>query len=63
MLMKLLLLKLVLFLFSQLIMLNLQEQPINALEKYGFIDVLGKANICSNVEEAIERANSLLEKN
>jgi len=48
---------------TQLIMLNLQEQPINALEKYGFIDVLGKANICSNVEEAIERANSLLEKN
>jgi SulP family sulfate permease len=47
---------------TELIMLNLQEQPINALEKYGFLDVLGKENICSNVEQAIERANFLLEK-
>ena len=46
---------------TQLILLNLQEQPINALEKYGFIEILGKENICSNVEEAIDRANSLLE--
>lgn len=46
---------------TELIMLNLQEQPINALGKYGFIDVLGEANICSNVEQAIERANALLE--
>lgn len=45
---------------TQLIILNLQEQPFNALEKYGFIDVLGKENFCSNVEEAIDRANLLL---
>ncbi|MBZ9685125.1 sulfate permease [Clostridium estertheticum] len=47
---------------TQLIMLNLQEHPINVLEKYGFIDMLGKDNICSNVEAAIDRANILLEK-
>ena len=45
---------------TQLIILNLQEQPFNALEKYGFIDILGKENFCSNVEEAIDRANLLL---
>lgn len=45
---------------TQLIMLNLQEQPINTLEKYGFVEILGRENFCSNVEEAIERANSLL---
>lgn len=45
---------------TQLIMLNLQEQPINALEKYGFVKTLGKENFCSNVDAAIERANTLL---
>ncbi|MCB2289128.1 sulfate permease [Clostridium sp. CS001] len=45
---------------TQLIMLNLQEQPISTLEKYGFVETLGRENFCSNVEEAIERANSLL---
>lgn len=47
---------------TQLIILNLQEQPTTVLSNYGFIDVLGEKNICSNVEEAIERANILLEK-
>lgn len=47
---------------TQLIMLNLQEHPINVLKKYGFINMLGEENICSNVEEAIKRANILLEK-
>ena len=45
---------------TQLIMLNLQEQPINALQKYGFVSTLGKENFCSNVEQAIQRANALL---
>jgi len=45
---------------TELIMLNLQEQPFQALEKYGFIDDLGNENICSNVKQAIERANTLL---
>lgn len=47
---------------TELIMLNLQAQPLNALEKYGFIDVLGKENICNSVDDAIERANFLLVK-
>ncbi|MBU3188662.1 sulfate permease [Clostridium bowmanii] len=47
---------------TQLIILNLQEQPTTVLCNYGFIDKLGEANICSNLDEAIERANILLEK-
>ncbi|MGV8982247.1 SulP family inorganic anion transporter [Clostridium sp.] len=47
---------------THLIILNLQEQPTTVLSKYGFIGLLGEANICSNVDEAIERANILLKK-
>jgi len=46
---------------TQLIMLNLQEQPINVLQKYGFVNALGKENFCSNIDQAIERANTLLD--
>lgn len=47
---------------TQLILLNLQYQPLNALEKYGFIEILGSENICNSVDVAIDRANSLLAK-
>ena len=47
---------------TDLILLNLQEQPTSVLSKYGFIDNLGEENICSNVELAINRANILLEE-
>jgi SulP family sulfate permease len=47
---------------TQLIMLNVQEQPTTLLSKYGFIDMIGKDNLCTNVEDAIERANFLLLK-
>jgi len=46
---------------THLIILNLQSQPTTVLGKYGFIDALGVENICSNVDEAIERANFLLD--
>jgi SulP family sulfate permease len=46
---------------TQLIILNLQEQPINVLEKYGFVNILGKQNFCSTIDQAIERANTLLD--
>ena len=47
---------------TYLIILNLQSQPTTVLGNYGFIDALGVENICSNVDEAIERANILLDK-
>jgi SulP family sulfate permease len=47
---------------TDLIILNLQDQPLNALSKYGFKDLLGSENFCASVEEAIDRANYLLTK-
>ncbi|MGH4051823.1 MAG: SulP family inorganic anion transporter [Clostridium sp.] len=47
---------------TTLILLSLQDQPLNALGKYGFIDSLGAENICNNIEESLSRANFLLEK-
>lgn len=45
---------------TKLIMLQLQEQPIKMLEKYGFVDMLGSENFCTDVDAAILRANVLL---
>lgn len=47
---------------TALIILDLQDQPLNALAKYGFIDNLGAPNVCDNVEEALSRADFLLKK-
>ena len=33
------------------------------LERSGFNEMLGKENICSNIHEAIEKAQDFLEKN
>lgn len=45
---------------TKLIMLRLQEQPMELLEKYGFIQVIGEENFCDNIEQAVERANLLI---
>lgn len=45
---------------TKLILLNVQEQPLQVLNKYGFIDVLGDKNICINLNEAINKANSYI---
>ncbi len=47
---------------TELILLDLQDQPLHALAKYGFIDMLGAQNICNNVEEAISRSKFLIAK-
>jgi SulP family sulfate permease len=47
---------------TALILLELQDQPLHALAKYGFIDLLGAQNICNNVEEAISRSKFLIAK-
>lgn len=46
---------------TELILLGLQTQPKNLLYKYGFIDCLGEHNICTSIEEAILRANEIIE--
>jgi len=45
---------------TKLIILRLEEQPRNLLEKYGFIELLGESNFCSTVEDAISRANLII---
>lgn len=45
---------------TKLIMLELQEQPMEMLKKYGFIEIIGESSFCNNIDEAIERANILV---
>jgi sulfate permease, SulP family len=47
---------------TKLIILKIQEQPLEMLKKYGFVDTLGEKNFCDTVEEAIDRANQILSK-
>jgi SulP family sulfate permease len=47
---------------TELIILNIQEQPLNVLKKYGFAEILGMENFCNTVSEAIERANVIIEQ-
>lgn len=44
---------------TRLIILNIQEQPMEVLRKYDFADIIGKENFCDNIDQAIERANVL----
>ena len=42
-----------------LILSHVVEQPYRAMEKAGFVDLVGKDNFCKNIDEALERAESL----
>ena len=44
-----------------LIFSHVNEQPMNALKKAGLVDMAGKENFCSNIEEALERAEKLIQ--
>lgn len=46
---------------STIIMAQLQEQPFQTLEKFGFIHMLGEENFCKSMELAVKRANSLVQ--
>ncbi|MCY6355509.1 SulP family inorganic anion transporter [Clostridium sp. ZS2-4] len=45
---------------TKLIISELQEQPMQMLEKYGFIEKLGHENFCPNIKESVRRADELL---
>lgn len=47
---------------TKLILLKPKEQPLGMLRKFGFIDLIGEKNLCDNIEQAIERANNLIDK-
>lgn len=46
---------------TKLILMGLPDQPYNMLKKYGFIDIIGKENICRTINKSIKRANYILE--
>jgi SulP family sulfate permease len=46
---------------TKLILMGLQDQPYNVLSKYGFINTIGKENICRTINKSIRRANYILE--
>ncbi|MDR1239203.1 MAG: sulfate permease [Treponema sp.] len=41
---------------TQLILSEIREQPRKALEKAGFLNEIGEANICGSLEEALQKA-------
>lgn len=41
------------------ILSHVNEQPMRAMEKAGFVELVGAENICANIDAAIERAESL----
>lgn len=45
-----------------LLLSHVNEQPMKMFEKAGFIDIIGKENLCANIDEALERAKKLVEK-
>ena len=40
---------------------HVNEQPMNAMKKAGFADVVGKDNFCPNIHAALERASQIAE--
>lgn len=45
-----------------LILSHVNEQPMRAMEKAGFVDLVGRENFCRNIEEALDQADKVLEK-
>ena len=45
-----------------LILSHVNEQPMRAMEKAGFVELVGRAHFCDNLEEALSHADEVLEK-
>ena len=45
-----------------LVLSHVNEQPMRAMEKAGFVDLVGRENFCRNIEEALDHADKVLEK-
>ena len=41
---------------------HVNEQPMRAMEKAGFVDLVGRENFCRNIEEALDHADKVLEQ-
>lgn len=43
-----------------IILSHVNEQPMNAMEKAGFVDLIGRENFCEHIDAALERAQELV---
>ena len=41
---------------TKILLSSVQEQPMKMLEKYGFVELIGRDSLCINIEEAIAKA-------
>ncbi len=44
----------------QLVLSHVNEQPMRAMEKAGFVEKVGEENFCSCIDDALERAKNLI---
>ena len=45
-----------------LILSHVNEQPMHVMEKAGFVDMIGRAHFCPNIEAALDHADEVLGK-
>jgi SulP family sulfate permease len=45
---------------TTLLLSHPNEQPMNVLEKSGFVEKIGRENILENIDLALERANEIV---
>lgn len=43
----------------QIILSHVGEQPMHVMEKSGFLDRVGRENVCAHIDDALERAAKL----
>ena len=43
----------------QIILSHVGEQPMHVMEKSGFLDKVGRENVCAHIADALERAARL----
>lgn len=46
---------------TELILVEAKENVFNVLEKYGYVDKIGRYNFCGSIDEAIEISNDILD--
>lgn len=44
----------------KIILSHPQRQPLKVLDNYGFLDIIGRQNICKNIDEALIRAEEIV---
>ena len=44
-----------------LVFSHVNEQPMSAMKKAGFVDLVGEDNFCANIDAALERAVQIAE--